>query len=209
VITGYLAGINLFQGPTENVIQGNYIGVAADGVTARPNGIGVLVYGAPNNTIGGATVADRNVISGNESTNITLQSVAGYGADENSVDGNYIGLDATGQNAVSPNALFGIFAVGGAAGNAIRGNVIAGHQQGVYIDETSSIAADSSQNCISGNVTYGVHSMNTLSTPFADNWWGDASGPRHGGQPGGVGDWVSDNVTFSPFLTSEPAACGG
>lgn len=34
------------------------------------------------------------------------------------------------------------------------------------------------------------------------NWWGDPSGPYATTNPGGVGDEVSDKVTFQPWLTS-------
>jgi parallel beta-helix repeat protein len=209
VITGFLAGIHLKQGAHANIVQGNHVGVGADGSTVRSNGIGVLVNGAPNNTIGGTTMAERNVISGNVSSNIQVSNEAQYGADNNIIAGNVIGSDATGLNLVSPNALFGIFLMGGASGNVISGNVITGNQQGVYIDETSAVASGSSQNCINSNPTYGVNNANAVSAPFANNWWGDASGPRYNGHAVGAGDWVSANVTFLPFLTSKPATCTG
>ena len=33
-----------------------------------------------------------------------------------------------------------------------------------------------------------------------NNWWGDASGPQHSGNPGGLGDPISGNVDYSPWL---------
>ena len=39
-----------------------------------------------------------------------------------------------------------------------------------------------------------------------NNWWGSASGPSGAGP--GTGDAVSTDVTFAPFLTSPPSACG-
>jgi hypothetical protein len=33
-----------------------------------------------------------------------------------------------------------------------------------------------------------------------DNWWGDDSGPYHSTNPTGVGNNVSDNVDFSPWI---------
>jgi hypothetical protein len=36
-----------------------------------------------------------------------------------------------------------------------------------------------------------------------NNWWGDASGPYHPTlNPSGLGDEVSDDVDFEPWLTS-------
>jgi hypothetical protein len=34
-----------------------------------------------------------------------------------------------------------------------------------------------------------------------NNWWGDASGPYHSTNPGGLGDTVSDYLDFTPWLT--------
>ena len=39
-----------------------------------------------------------------------------------------------------------------------------------------------------------------------NTWWGGASGPTHTSNPSGTGDFVSDDVTFVPFLTSDPFA---
>ncbi len=38
------------------------------------------------------------------------------------------------------------------------------------------------------------------------NWWDDPSGPTHVSNPGGSGDIISDDVTFTPWETS--ASCG-
>ena len=53
-------------GATNNVIQGNFIGVGADGTTAIGNQTGVYIDGgASDNTIGGGGMNEGNVISGN------------------------------------------------------------------------------------------------------------------------------------------------
>ncbi|MEW5988070.1 MAG: right-handed parallel beta-helix repeat-containing protein, partial [Chloroflexota bacterium] len=36
------------------------------------------------------------------------------------------------------------------------------------------------------------------------NYWGDPSGPTHPGNPGGLGDAVSDRVLYDPWLTEAP-----
>jgi len=33
-----------------------------------------------------------------------------------------------------------------------------------------------------------------------NNWWDDDSGPTHAGNPGGIGDIVSNNVDYTPWL---------
>ncbi len=80
-------------------IQGNYIGLAADGSTVLGNdwaGI-ILSNGSSGNLIGtnadGSTdAAEANVVSGN-ATGILLQ---GSGTISNTIAGNFIGTDATG-----------------------------------------------------------------------------------------------------------------
>jgi hypothetical protein len=90
-------GILLLGG--NNVIAGNYLGLSADGATAAANNTnntsyqgGIRVESA-NNTIGGNLATERNVISANLFAGVEL---FGAGATGNQVDGNYIGVDATG-----------------------------------------------------------------------------------------------------------------
>jgi CSLREA domain-containing protein len=90
-------GIVLLGG--NNSIEGNFVGLSADGTTVAANNTnnvtnqgGVRVESV-NNTIGGNTAADRNAISGNFFAGVEL---FGPGATGNQVGGNYIGLDATG-----------------------------------------------------------------------------------------------------------------
>ena len=82
-----------------NVIAGNYLGTDASGMStfgAPNNGSGILVR-SPNNTIGGSSPADRNVIAGNRnangSTGVYVDTAAAKG---NKIIGNYIGTNPTG-----------------------------------------------------------------------------------------------------------------
>src|SRR6185436_13920441 len=108
-----------------NIIQGNYIGTDSTGMLARGNtNQGIVIVNSPFNLIGGTTPAARNVISGNRSG---IQ-ILGAGAHDNTVQGNYIGLNAAGMAAI-PNqfsgitlsALFGTFDY--ASDNTIGGSV--------------------------------------------------------------------------------------
>ncbi len=54
---------------------------------------GILVFDAPNNTIGGEVTGAGNLISANAKYGIYLY---GTGADGNTVQGNLIGTDASG-----------------------------------------------------------------------------------------------------------------
>jgi CSLREA domain-containing protein len=82
VVNATSAGIWIRNaGSDNNVIVGNSIGVAPDGVTAIPNTLeGIVIEdGAANNRIGGTTAADANVIANNGSDGIDLKATAGSG----------------------------------------------------------------------------------------------------------------------------------
>ena len=110
-----------------NVIQSNYIGVAANGTTARNNNRGIKLTNSNNNLIGGTTAAARNLISGN-SNGIEIDGSA------NTVQGNFIGTNAAGTAAVANigggvvifSAPFADNLIGGTAAGA--GNLISGNQ---------------------------------------------------------------------------------
>ncbi len=119
-------GITIDGGLTRNnVILGNYIGVNAAGSAPIPNTYsGILIdHRAPSNTIGGAVAGARNVISGNAAQGIII---FGPGCDGTIIQGNYIGLNAAGSNAV-PNTYPGIEITGGSKFTLISGNVISGN----------------------------------------------------------------------------------
>ncbi len=67
-------------------------------------------------------------------------------------------------------------------------------------------------NSIQGNQGYGVNqevpagqTLSLYRTLAFYNWWGDASGPTHSGNPGGTGEEVTDQVFYDPWLTAAPA----
>ncbi|MDH3216760.1 MAG: Ig-like domain-containing protein, partial [Candidatus Krumholzibacteria bacterium] len=92
---------NPFQGVqvdgSNNIVQGNYIGTDATGMAAIGNGqVGVWMRaGASDNLIGGTTAGARNVISANGEDGVNFGDVE-LGTENNIVQGNYIGTDATG-----------------------------------------------------------------------------------------------------------------
>ena len=92
-------GVEIYGGGSiSNRIEGNIIGLAADGRGAfRGNNglfvqsVGVYIQAASDNLIGGAGVGSGNVISGNESAGVFIVSSGGR-SQGNSVQGNFIGL---------------------------------------------------------------------------------------------------------------------
>jgi hypothetical protein len=76
-----------------NTVSGNYIGTDASGTVDMGNTCdGVCIGEARNNTVGGNTDGERNVISGNDGNGVVIF----FGSDSNTVSGNYIGTDASG-----------------------------------------------------------------------------------------------------------------
>ena len=123
------AGIFL-NGCDNNTIQANYLGIAADGTTAKPNARGLLLSNSSNNLIGGTTAAARNVMSGNGNGGLLI------GGKSNVVQGNFIGTNAAGTAAVPQPGGVSIFdspstdnLIGGTAAGA--GNLISGNQFGI------------------------------------------------------------------------------
>ena len=104
---------------------------------------GVFVSGS-NNTIGGTTDNDRNVISGNGNDGVEMTS----GASNNAVLGNYIGVGADGTTPLG-NVLDGI-SLNNASSNSIIGNVVSGN--GINQDAAGiNLESNDLNNIIAGN----------------------------------------------------------
>ena len=103
---------------------------------ARPNGIGVRLWGgASNNTIGQTGTSFSNQISGNTSQGVGIYDTGTMG---NKIQGNYIGLNNSGSTAQA-NGENGVVIQNGAANNEVSGNTISGNtQQGIMISGTGS-----------------------------------------------------------------------
>jgi hypothetical protein len=116
-------GIELYAADTySNTISGNYIGVNVSGTAAISNNEGgvFLVVGPRYNTIGGATAAEGNLISGNGSFGVALEHPDTM---SNTVQGNIIGLDVGGSDL--GNSGNGVMLRFNTTGNQIKENVIA------------------------------------------------------------------------------------
>jgi parallel beta-helix repeat protein len=105
VISGN-ADYGLFVHGSGTTVQGNYIGVTADGKTALPNAYGIGILGS-SNVIGGATSTLRNVVSGNKNDGINVWFNNPVNSSGNVIKGNYIGVSADGSAAIR-NGKYGI-----------------------------------------------------------------------------------------------------
>jgi DNA-binding beta-propeller fold protein YncE len=179
-------------GTTINMVKGNYIGTDVGGTSAVANTqYGVRVFNCASNTIGGTTTGEGNLISGNGFDGV---SIAGASATENTVHGNWIGVDVSGGSALG-NAN-GVSIADGAAGNFIGGpstaeaNVISGNTaHGIDLDNTSfnlvrgnAIGTDPTGLLAVANGAHGVH----INFGASDNTIGGANA--------GEGNLISGNA---------------
>ena len=146
------SGVGIYgSGTTGNTVSGNYIGIDASGTRDLGNtSDGVKIYdAAQNNTIGGSTPGERNVISGNEWSGVGIN---GSGTTGNTVSGNYIGTDVSGTTNLGNN-YNGVIISSSAQNNTIGGsttderNVLSGNGwSGVSINGNNT-----TDNVVSGN----------------------------------------------------------
>ena len=181
------------------VIQGNLIGTDRTGETALGDvlGYGIVVNSGPGTLIGGTVAAARNVIAA-ELIGAWITSTA----TDVTVQGNYIGTDASGTRAL-PNASIGLavdgirVTVGGTAagaGNLISGNAQTGLEVGYFGYIGSPGDLDPTHNIIQGN-RIGTDFSGTTALPNGGAGVVVASGGSTiGGTAAGAGNVISGNV---------------
>ncbi len=152
----------IMNGAVRNFVQGNYIGTDAAGTSALGNTIDGVYVGAfaGNNTIGGATTAARNVISGNIRHGVQVEISTTL------LQGNYIGTDAAGTAPLGN--LFDGVVINSAESCTIDGNRIAYNgDKGVAIIMASTIIQQTPvKNAILSN---SIHSNAGLGIDLAAN----------------------------------------
>jgi hypothetical protein len=132
-----------------NLLLGNFIGTEVNGTSALGNSQGgVFITDAVSNAVGGTDAGAGNLISGNEGSGVY---VSGINATANRIQGNRIGTNADGSDALT-NAGSGVF-ISGASTTLIGGEVAgagnlisANERSGVYI-----LGSSSRQNQVLGN----------------------------------------------------------
>ena len=153
------SGMEISYSASGNSIQGNYIGPDVTGSSAAANGgEGIYLHdGASGNFIGGSTPGAGNVISGN-----TYRGIYAYGTNTsyNWIQGNFIGTQSNGTNALGNN-WDGVVFFNGASSNVVGlatdgsgvANTIAFNgSTGVYVGSNNS--DDSVGDTIRGNTIY-------------------------------------------------------
>lgn len=180
-------GIDINSTANGNIITGNLIGTDATGKSALPNRQnGIALNSGTTNVIGGTTTAQRNVISGNLQHGIQMTSTT-----SNLISGNYIGVDATGTNALG-NGGNGIL-LQSSIGNSVGGfaaarNVISGNtNNGIYL------YTGATGNYVQGNYI-GIDSLGTHKVPNIAEGIRIEAGPNTiGGAVASTGNVISGN----------------
>jgi hypothetical protein len=199
IISGNLNGVRIDG--VGNQVLGNFIGTDVTGAYALGNKFeGVIFLNGNNNTVGGATAAARNVISGNGEVGLWIS----INCNSDVVQGNYIGTDATGTIAL-PNAFEGLRVIGDAnntiggamagAGNVISGNGLSG----VLISDSGAtgnlVAGNYMGTDASGIVAIANGSMGVLIQNGASN-------NTIGGITAGAGNVISGNAGTTEYTGS-------
>jgi hypothetical protein len=154
VISGNIYGIYL-KNAVATVIAGNTIGLAADRRTPLGNFHGgiYMVDGARDSKIGGPNANARNIIAANGSAASEFgQGIYIWNATSvnNTIQGNYIGVDASGTRPAG-NYRQGVLIGGGATGNIVGGTTT-GAGNVIAYNGLGGIRLDGPSNHVAGNM---------------------------------------------------------
>ncbi len=176
-------------GGTGDVIQGNFLGTDVTGTQAFGNSEADVKDSATNAVIGGTTPMARNIISGQlHGTDQFQGGIVLFGADNSTVQGNFIGTDSTGTRSLG-NADQGISIltnnclIGGPTPGA--GNIISGNGLGIFDNGDAGTL-------IQGNYI-GTDITGTKAVGNGDGVWLWSDGSGIGGTAPGAGNVISGN----------------
>ena len=197
-----------YAGTSNNVVQGNFIGVDATGLVPMGNTrAGVYLWaGTTGNLIGGAVAGSRNVISSNGADGVIVD----LGSMRNTIAGNDIGTNLNGSSSLG-NRGNGVTIQGGATNNTVGGtvagarNIISGNGHfGVYITDSGT-----QNNMIAGNAI-GTNASGTAALPNSAGGVeiiGGATSNTIGGTTFAVRNLISGN-TGNGVTISDPGTTG-
>lgn len=205
VMSGFGGAVRI-QG-SNNRIEGNFLGTDPTGTveaspfiagaSPRANSVGVKVDLGQGNVIGGTDPAARNLISGN-TYGIHLQGNGYDPLDGTIIQGNLIGTDATGTNALGN--LIGI-QINNATGTLIGGttaaarNIISGQEHAAGI----LVAPDVVGTTIQGNYI-GTDVTGTKALPNSTGVELRGTGATVGGTAPGAGNVISGSILAGIFI---------
>lgn len=172
-------GVRLVTNSNDAIIKGNFMGVGADGITNLGNWDNGIYLGDSSNQaiVGGATYAERNVLSGNGVSSVG-DGFRSESCARHLVRGNFCGVDSSGTNII---------------GNAWAGISL---NESVYCTVGGPGAFEG--NICSGNLNEGVYFRNATHTTFIGNFVGT---DRTGSLSIGNEDWGINIRAISLYNT--------
>jgi nitrous oxidase accessory protein NosD len=199
---------NILEDCDEYPVMVEYMDYEGDGTDARINDNRVtLSAGKEGDTAISVSHSEKtteisgNVVEGNFVTGIYVENTGGEGQspavlimEKNEVRGTGLGMRFRNMAYNMPSEV------------TVRYNTLKNNEYGVYIDSLGDFGDDPltkivfTKNNIEGS-GFGFFNGDGVTVNAENNWWGDASGPTHITNLGGMGDRVSDNVDFDPWLT--------
>lgn len=183
---------------------------------------GINFYGSTGGSITGNTISGCRFTgagSGNDFNNGTqagaillYDAVGTPTVTGNTVQTSDLGIysrmvsgSSTISNNTVQNNLFGIIFRKG--DSTVNGNTVTGGEVGILVPSlrtTTAITPSATSNSITGTTVFGLRNDAAYIVDATQNWWGDISGPTHATlNPNGIGDAVSNNVTFDPWYLDE------
>ena len=144
----------------------NKVGSLPNGNTGVTNiGGGLILNNSSNNSIGGVTEKEGNIIGNHNLSAIQMA----FNCSNNAISNNKIGVGLDGVSAIG-NSLYGIIITGTNTGNAITNNWIANNQKGVVLDPALGIPTrvTISKNSMYNNSVIGIDLLGTTANDVDD-----------------------------------------
>jgi hypothetical protein len=181
-------------GRTGIIYQGNF--TVGAGTPGTVSGSTIIGRGAGNLINNGIEVTDASQVL------ITGSTISGNNGHDGGSSSSgvlaYTGVDTS----TSPPTVDGSPTVT-LVGNSITGNAIG---LNVGLDTGDNATLNAQFNNIAGNNVGADGTASAVGINAPNNWWGDASGPFNvGTNKDGLGNPVTSNVTYQPFLTGPTA----
>ena len=179
------------EGTAGGLLEGCFFGTDPAGESALGNGTAIQIFRSTGNLIGGTTPASRNIISGNGG------GIAFTDGLNNTIQGNYIGLNAAGTTALG-NAGAGI-GIGGDNATGLIGGTTAGARNVISGNGAPGIVLNvGPNNVIQGNYI-GTDAAGTAAIPNAAGITCGGAGigalnVHIGGTEAGAGNLISGNL---------------
>jgi hypothetical protein len=183
-----------------NRIINNYIGLNAAGDAALGNLWNGIYVAAPDDTIGGKSSSERNVISGNGYPGVALDP----GAMRTLIQGNYFGTDVTKLHGLG-NGNEAIYVSG--SHNTIGGPSMSARNR-IYASNLAGIAIDGPQatgNVVQGNFIGPAENYVTSMQNSIGIWVHDSPGNTIGGTVDSAGNLITLNILHGVEISGSHA----